>query len=262
MPKIIFLSRMILVVYAERGLVLKGMKNIKLFNILYWVTFITYLVNFFFIYMPTLEETKEMCLLTSLFSKKKRRIAYIFFNLDWIAIWILEKMKRKSLRRQCLNRRTYAAVGGVKKSNIFNGEETKIYCLFLLIYVIVEDLLLISAMEYELVDIEMAVTLNNSAWLIILVVVFALYVPIKHLAESKVNFPEIWLQDKKFQIDEFYVRKPDLIPKRDFFVSKICQNKKTVPCKNRITTIKTKKITKTNHKEMLHKIAELPEIDI
>ena len=64
---------MILVVYSGLGLVVRGSVNLEVFNILYWIIFVTYFVIFFFVYSPTMDisETEGMCLKTSLFSAKQ-----------------------------------------------------------------------------------------------------------------------------------------------------------------------------------------------
>ena len=214
---------MILVVYSERGLVVKGSTNLELFNILYWTVFVTYIVLFFFLYSPALggKDTEDICLKTSMFSAKQKHIVYVFISLDWIVIILLERFKLKSIRRQCANMKRFSALGGTRRRNMFTGLETNKYLYFIFSSLCFQELFY---KEGGLFERETAAILYNLFWIVILVLYLAIFLPIQHLAKSFQRFPEFWLKCQEKEITDFYVRKYVPKPRRDINKTNLAEN--------------------------------------
>ena len=70
-------------------------------------------------------------------------------------------------------------------------------------------------LENGIIGKDTAATLYNCIWTLILVLFFALFLPLKHLAESREKFPELWIKHQDVEILKFYVRKPELQPRRE-----------------------------------------------
>ena len=258
---------MILVVYSGLGLVVRGYINLEVFNILYWVFFVTCLVIFSFVYSPTMGilGAEGMCSMTSMFSAKQWRLINISIPLDWILLEICENMKRKSVRKQCANMTHFAALGGKRRRNMFTSAQTKKYCYLLFSIVLLQDFTL--TMSEEILDQELATILNNIMWSLILVFFFALFLPIQHLASSFQRFPELWTKYQKEDIKEFYVRV--LEPRREtngmntmIYVLE-CEAgfsyvKKKKNIKKRSNNVSRKRVA--NYKSHLHTIIEMPDI--
>ena len=220
-------------VYSGRGLVDRRTQNLQLFNILYWVVLVTYVVLFFVVFLPTrgLEDNEDMCSKKGLFSTKQRWLAFFFGSLDCVAVEIFEKMKKNSVRKQCLNMKMFSALGGGKRRNIFTGAETRRYWYVYLASIFIEEFLLMKFLEYKQIDKDTSAILHNLFWILILGFFFSLYLPINHLIESKENFPELWIKQEKVEISEFYIRKPELEPRRDELIMlKSKSGDKTVEC--------------------------------
>ena len=258
---------MILVVYSGRGLVVRGFINLELFNILYWIVFVTYFFIFFFVYSPTMgiTEATGMCLETSMFSTKQWRVVYIFIMLDSIGIKISEKMKRKSVSIQCSNMTHFSAFGGTRRRNIFTSAETKNYCYSLFAILLLQDLIIRMSLEKEIIDRKSPATLYNFVWSLILVFCFAIFLPILHLAKSFRRFPEMWMKYQEGEIRDFYVRKPILEPRSTMRDAVDCDagcpyvNKKK-KLRKRSKFVRQKRYD--NHEGHLHTIIEMPDVDI
>ena len=254
-------------------LVVRGSTNLELFNILYWIVFVTYFIIFFFVYSPTMGMTEAtgMCLETSMFSPKQWRVVYFSITLDSIGIEISKKMKRKSVSIQCSNMTKFSALGGTRRRNIFTGAETKLYCFLLFAIILLQDFIITVSLKEEIFYRKSAATLYYCMWSLILVFCFALFLPILHLAKSSQRFPEFWVKYQEGEIKDFYVRKPVLEPRRakneintlsdviDSEGGSSYANKK----KNRMKISKSVRRKRyDNIKGHLHTIIELPDVDI
>jgi hypothetical protein len=262
---------MILVVYSSFGLVVRGLINLEVFNILYWVMFVTYFAIFFVIYSPALGRTEYegMGLKTSMFSAKQWRVINFFIALDWILIVISEKMKKKSIRRQCINMTHYAALGGTRRRNMFNHAETKNYFYAIVTILILQDFILTMSMEEEILFRKAAA---NIIWSLILIFNFSLFLPISHLAKSFERFPEFWIKYQEHNSTEFYVRTPLLEPRREP-VPELGIKPTELECeagcsyankkqkrKKRSNSLRRKRFNE--YKGHLHTIIEMSDIDI
>ena len=183
--------RMILVVYSGLGLVVRGSINLEVSNILYWIFFVTYLVIFLFIYSPTMgiTEAEGMCLNTSWFTAKQWQIGNFSMALNSLLIVISEKMKRKSIRKQCANMTHFAALGGTRRRHVFSRAETRNYFCILFAILLFQEFTLTMFLKQEILDRKSAAILYYVMLSLILVFWFALFLPMQHLAKSFQRFP-------------------------------------------------------------------------
>ena len=123
---------MFLVVYSERGLVTNREPNLRLFNVLYWVTVSAFAVTGCGYY------TSLYC--TAVEYKDFLELIFVI-GLDLLLIEYLEKRKKKYVAGQCLNQNTFSAFGGTRRKNIFSGKETRKY-VFCFHSILLFDLLL------------------------------------------------------------------------------------------------------------------------
>ena len=194
---------MFLVVYAGRGLVIKTVKNMKLFDALYWLTLWVYTV------------ISCAYILTNSDDGQKVFGYYVWF--DTIVTELFEKKKRNYVKGQCLNRNTFAACGGKHRRNIFTCLESKIYFYLLQLCIFTEVILM-----PDLFDITSEATQSIS--IVFMTFLYVLYIPIRQLYISRLHFPEMFRRETKDLTPIFYVRKPDKLIPRDRTYKLILKN--------------------------------------
>ena len=207
-----------MVLYAERGLVVRTRKNLQLFNVLFWTCYCVYIAKASVKYVfPKLiprpeEDTRFMNLAV----------------LDIIMIEYFGRKKRKYMQSQCLNQITFSLIGGKNRRNIFTGQETRKY-FYLILFIMLVDML----RREDLLNF-LPEGSPQSFMYFYLTLIFGLYVPIKHIMISKEAFPEMFGKVQHSRLCEFYVRKQEkLTPRPEYshnynFVTEYSRGNKTI----------------------------------
>jgi hypothetical protein len=221
--------RYIYVIYASRGLVIKGELNLQLLHILYWVILAT-LICFSFVVFPFSQQLSggfpansikgQICLRINfdmdVMNVKQRIISFMsplvkgIFSLRFLVIM------RKYAKGQCLKQKSFAAFNGSHQRNIFTSIQTAQYLGYCFLFVTFDNFVIIIFQTYQtLLSPETIFIIHNSIWCLFLEVFFGIYVPIKHLILSRKHIPSLWYKEKIPSEREFYTHKPELIPRRN-----------------------------------------------
>ena len=104
---------MFLVVYSDRGLVSSGQLNMKLYNTLFYLTWISYIPLDCFL---TLESFAETYSLVSLL---------IVLSIQAVIVELMMLHMSMSLQGRCLTQRYLGAIGGPHRRNLFTANEIR-----------------------------------------------------------------------------------------------------------------------------------------
>ena len=103
---------MFLVVYADRGLVSSGL-NMKLYNILFYLTWIFLILYACFISLETFADTWNLINLI------------IKLSIGAIIVELVMMKMRKRIDGMCLSQTYFSAIGGSKRRNLFTANECR-----------------------------------------------------------------------------------------------------------------------------------------
>ena len=109
--------------------------SLRLFNILFWIFWLTLII-----WGVSLSLFESM----GRYSNHFRLLVIIsYVSADVVLMILLEKLKTKYVRGQCLSQTSNSAFGGKHRRNIFSGQETRIYTHLLQFAFVFEQILLI-----------------------------------------------------------------------------------------------------------------------
>ena len=223
-----FPFRFILVRFSDRGLVLKGSPDLKLFNCLYWISFFTLTFNGYFIFPLSKQLQKnfpensikgQICTKIDFQSEqinsKQRLLGFIApllmtsFNLRF------KHNVSKYLRGQNLKMKTFSQFGGKHHRNIFTGEETRNYFFVCTVFIILDNIVIILLQHCSpYINKTTQFYIHNLLWFVFVDCFFGVIVPLRHLLQSRDVLPQLWLDENSNEEHIFYVRKPEIIPRR------------------------------------------------
>ena len=196
--------------FSDRGLVLNGYPNLKVFNYLYWLSFLTLTVNGYLIF-PLSKQLKENFPENS---TKGQICTRIDFNMDEtnlkqrVFVFLLPmlysvfnlKFKKdvsKYVQSQNLKQSSFSQYGGKHQRNIFTAQQTSTYFFIATFFLFFENVLIMAFQKYdEYVDKDMQFLIHNLVWFFFIDCYFGIYVPLKHLKESRQCMPLLWLHQK------------------------------------------------------------------
>ena len=190
---------MFLVIYSGNGLVIKREPNLRLFNILFWVSLSFVSVIRWPYLVPVWEDYDLLWII--IFS----------VGFDVIASQLLERKKNNYIFGQCLNRTSLAAFRGKRRHNILTGGETRAY-LHQIQFVVISEVVF-QTIRVDSFALKFVKVFVMFYWAF----VFALYVPMKHIGIARESFPEMFLKKEPSPIEEFYVRKPGTLNPRSAY---------------------------------------------
>ena len=115
---------------------------------------------------------------------------------------------------QCLNKKTYSAFGGMFRRNIFTYKETVWYSTFWCIFIILENAILLGLEVYsKYLNVNVSYALHNMFCVFFIDIFHGIYLPLRHLQLCKDHFSSEEESEKSPKY--FYVRSPDIAPRRD-----------------------------------------------
>ena len=215
--------------YAERGLIQKGFPNLNLLNILFWLFYIVLVIFSFGVYPLSslfkgsfLQGTSkgQICMKIDFRNDQqnsKLRIIHLFFPLMVTIQTFRYKNKINSyVKGQNLRMKTFSQFGGRWRRNLITLDETNYYLFVCYCFLFSENILIFILQIYrEKVDKNIQFILQNLLWVVFLDIFFGIYVPLKHIIQSRECLPSLWFDSKKIQDNKFYVREPCMSPRRD-----------------------------------------------
>ena len=170
-----FIFRTFLVLYIDRGLVLQGKPNLKLFNQLYWVAFLSYFAMTTFIMpgshiirgqFPEATKKGQICLLAETSTadspptnQKGLLIEAAFTTLSVIIILDSNRRVCRLLTAICPNR-TYSCIGRYRR-NLMSMKETFRHCLYWYLVVFIEQVFIFVSSKLKM-DPHLLFLLYNS----------------------------------------------------------------------------------------------------
>ena len=214
--------------FSDRGLVLNGYPNLKIFNYLYWLSFLTLTINAFLIF-PLSKLLKENFPENSAKGQVCSRIEFhmdetnlqqrlfIFLTPMLMTIFNLrfKKVVLSYTQSQNLKQKSFSQFGGKHQRNIFTAQHTSSYFFVSSFFIFLENFLIIAFQKYpEYIDNDSQFFLHNIIWFVFIDCFFGLYVPLKHLKQSRQYMPRLWLDEKTIEATHFYVRELEMIPRR------------------------------------------------
>ena len=201
----------------------------KLLNILYWIFYIA-LVIFSFGVFPLSSLLKgnflhgtskgQICMKIDFSmdqqNTKLRIIALIFpLTVTFHRFRYTNKI-HSYVKRQNLRMETFSQFGGKLRRNLFTLDETNYYLFVCHCFMFSENMLIVILQIYrENVDKDTQFILQNLLWVVFLELFFGIYVPFKHIIQSRECLPSLWFDTKQVKDNEFYVREPCMSPRRD-----------------------------------------------
>ena len=158
-------------------------------------------------------------------SIQARMIGFAFPVGILVAICSWRRKVVKYINGQCLNKNTFSAFGGKYRRNIFTYAQTWNYNLCWCIFIILENMLLIGLeLHSEEVNQEVSYYAHHIMCVIFIDTFHGIYLPLKHINSSRDLFQNI--KQKKAN---FYVRVPEMVPRRDIVETKQNSAPKEIP---------------------------------
>ena len=208
----------------------EGLTNLPLMKTLYWL-FALVLIAVGYGNMPLSKQLKQgfpentvigkMCLqIEDIFSEesfKSRILGFIFPFLNLIFAYWWQNRSYRYISKQFLNQTTFSGLGGKYRRNIFTFEENLSYNSNWCLFIMVENSLLIVLEQYsEHISKEVRYNLHNIMCIVFIDLFHGLYLPLKHMHACQNHFSSSRKTCKNTtQITKFYVRDPEIVPKRD-----------------------------------------------
>ena len=156
-------------------------------------------------------------------SVNARLIGFAFPFLHLFAVGLFSRKVRIFVDGQCLNKNTFSAFGGKNRRNVFTYLETFQYNCLWAAFIIVENLLLLFLEVYsENISEDVRYALYHVPCFLFIDIFHGLYLPLKYLISSRDQFPILWSkEDRLEQNSKFYVRSPEIVPRRDFTLQNV-----------------------------------------
>ena len=133
--------------------------------------------------------------------------------LNGFSTLIMRHKIRKTIGKMCLKKTTYSLIGGKNRRNIFSFKEIEwmvfstilfnTYAFFLFLLV---DMLGINSVKIVMIFWSLAIIVD--------VLFLHFYLPWKVILNSD-EYRSLWMRTKRVEQNEFYTRKPDLVPRRE-----------------------------------------------
>ena len=219
--------RYVFVKFADRGLVVNGTPNLSLLNKVGWIQYV-FMVCIFYGQFPFQNQIRPNFPENSI---KGQICMKLDFDLDGnneklrvlgfypiIAVYFTIKFQNsinRFVKGQNLNNSTCAQFGGKYRRNLFDLIESRNYLMSFLIFLLLENFLILSMQLFkEVFDKDARFLLLGLLWVLFLNVYIGVYVPLKHLLISWNCMPSLWHDPPHEAVAQFYVRRPFLIPRR------------------------------------------------
>ena len=112
---------------------------------------------------------------------------------------------------------TFSQFGGKHHRNIFTAKETRNYFVFCLFLMVLDNTMIIIMQVFrEHVDKDKRFVLYNLLWVSSLELFVGVFIPVKHLIQSRENLPGLWWNRRQDESIKFYVSHQSFVPRRYF----------------------------------------------
>ena len=223
-------SRYVLVKFADRGLVSGGYPNLGLAETLSFVTYGFFVACIYGIFplshqirnnFPANSRKGQLCMQLDFVANEnytKHRIKQAIFPfLVMVFICMMRRNMRRSVKEQNLRMSTLAQYGGKHHRNIFTAPQNFSYVLVCIVFAFAENGFMIILQQYPgFINKRTQSAVHNLLFLFIADFFLGFCLPIKHMMTSRERMPELWLEKRSTKVSEFHVRKPCIVPRRDF----------------------------------------------
>ena len=198
---------------------MNGYPNLKLFNHLYWLSFLTLLINGYILF-PLSKQLEENFPQNSIkgqictkihFQPDQKNLVQRLMSFIWPCILGIFnfKFKRSMLtysQGQNLGMKAFSQFGGKHQRNIFTAQQTN-FCFQVTTFFILLDyaLIIVFKLHRDKIKKDKQFLIHNLIWTLFIKCCFGLYVPLKHLLLSRECMPSLWLDEKTIKTSNFYV---------------------------------------------------------
>ena len=204
------------------GLVERGYPNLKFFNYLYWIITLTLITISFGVFpfthhlageFPQNTPKGQICLnidfkLDEMNTKQRLTTLIVPVIIGIYKVFFSAQMTN-------LKMETFSQFGGNQNRNLFTAQQTSCYFNIMTIIFILDNGLIFSMQLYQdYLERETRFILHNLLW-VSFELFFGIYIPVKHLILSRTRLLGLWWERSQVQ-ENFYVRKPEVIPRRSF----------------------------------------------
>ena len=128
--------------------------------------------------------------------------------------------------------KTFSQFGGNHNRNLFTAHQTSLHLIIMTIILILDNGLITFMQIYqEYLDRHTSFILHNLLWVVSFELYFGIYIPVKQLILSRNSLPGLWWDRRQIQ-ENFYVRQPEMSPRRSFIPPSlvIMEKRKRINC--------------------------------
>ena len=216
--------------YADRGLVENGSPNLTLFNHLHWLVFFIFTAMCYIVF-PLTKQMKgdfpentikgQICMkmeFTLDQTNLRQRIVNLIFPLIMISTNMRFRISLSNfIKGRNLNMRSCAQFGGKNHRNIMTMDETLKYFLQSMALLLLDNgMIIVFQFFSNKIDTKTRFIIHNIIWVFVINFYFSVYVPLKHIIHSQRTLPCLWLGRNFVTSPKFYVRNPEIVPRRDY----------------------------------------------
>ena len=214
--------------FSDRGLVQNGYTNLKLINSLFWVVDIAFVVHSYGTF-PLSQQLKggfpensikgQICMKLD-FQLDKNNVKYrVKQGATHFLIMVFTLLKRRNIggfvKDHNLSQSTFAQFGGKQNRNLFTASQNIFYLLVCISLAFVDNGLIMALEWYSgKIDKHTQFIIHNCLWVAYIDLFFGLFVPLKHIIQSRESLPELWWESKRNESPKFYVRRHSIHPRR------------------------------------------------
>ena len=143
-------------------------------------------------------------------------VKYVISNMFHVCIntviqLTIRRRTNKAIQMFCLKRKSYAAIGGKRRRNIFTFQEIQ-WCVQYNTYSLLFTIFLLMLVHIKLIESPRTLMI---LWCCMLVVGYCFKSVFLHwkILLKDYDYQSVWREPFKMKYTPFYVRKPDMIPR-------------------------------------------------
>ena len=243
---------------------MKGSPYLKLCNLLYWISFLTMTFNGYFFFplskqlqggFPQNSIKGQICTKIDFHSEQmnsKQRIFGFFIPLV-MTIFNLRFNHNisKYLKGQNLKMTTFSQFGGKHRRNIFTYVETSNYFFASTFFLILDHVVIVLFQQFsQHINKTTQFYIHNLLWFVFVDCFFGVFVPLKHLLQRGEVLHRLWLDEKSNQETAFFVRTPEIIPRRYEIENNITTEECGLQNVAKFSYLKKRLVSKANERPM------------
>ena len=204
-----------------------GYPDLNMFNTLYWLFFISFVCFSYGIFplsqqlqggFPENSVKGQLCMKIDFdldkMNVKQRILTFIYQIVLGYSQFRYTKMMNDYAKGQNLMSVTFSQFGGKHHRNIFTARETRTYFMLCLILMALDNVMIIIMQVFrEHVDKDTRFVLYNFLWVSSLELFIGVFIPVKHLIQSRENLPGLWWNRRQDESIKFYVSQQSVVPR-------------------------------------------------